>query len=189
MSNTIHSFDDDGYYAGSAELPPFATGHNPASATLDPLPKHNPLTERLRRVNGSWTVELIPLPELTPEPAPPTLEESKDALKKRITAKRWAVETGGVMVGGMRVLTGIEDQNRITTVVANARRSGLQTVDFKAAGAWVTISVADVEAIACAIALHVQASFTAERAHHEAIDALPDLAAVQVYDVTAGWPV
>ncbi|MEG0558596.1 MAG: hypothetical protein RR574_19310, partial [Comamonas sp.] len=61
-------------------------------------------------------------------------------------------------------------------------------VDFKAAGAWVTISVVKVEAIACAIAVHVQQSFTAERAHHEAIDALPDLAAVHGYDVTAGWP-
>ncbi|WP_120967063.1 DUF4376 domain-containing protein [Comamonas sp. lk] len=116
------------------------------------------------------------------------LQAAKDAMKAQATARRWECETGGIMLNGMRVLTGIEDQNRITTVVANARRSGLEMVDFKAAGAWVTISVVKVEAIACAIALHVQASFTVERAHHEAVDALLDLAAVQAYDVTAGWP-
>lgn len=128
------------------------------------------------------------LQQHAPTPAQ-QFQAAKDALKAQATAMRWQCETGGIILNGVRVLTGIEDQNRITTVVANARRSGLGLVDFKAAGAWVTISVADVEAIACAIALHVQALFTAERAHHEAIDALPDLAAVQVYDVTACWPV
>ncbi|MEG0556815.1 MAG: DUF4376 domain-containing protein [Comamonas sp.] len=116
------------------------------------------------------------------------LQAAKDALKAQATARRWECETGGIKLNGMRVLTGIEDQNRITTVVANARRSGLESVDFKAADTWVTISVVEVEAIACAIAVHVQASFTSERTHHEAIDALPDLADVKAYDTTTGWP-
>lgn len=132
--------------------------------------------------NIDWT-KIVKAPTAAEE-----LQFAKQAKKAHATALRWECETGGITLNNMRVLTGIEDQNRITTVVANARRSGLETVDFKAAGAWVTISVAEVEAIACAIAVHVQASFTAERAHHEAIDALADLAAVQSYDVTAGWP-
>ena len=107
---------------------------------------------------------------------------------RKATARRWDCETGGVMVGDMRVLTGVDDQNRITTVVANAQRAGMASVDFKGADGWTTISVAEVEAIASAIALHVQASFTAERIHHEAIDALQDLAAVQSYGVEQGWP-
>ena len=121
----------------------------------------------------------------------PTVAEqllaAKDQLKARATEKRWEVETGGIVFSGIRVLTGTEDQNRITTVVANARRAGIATVDFKAASGWVTISVDDVEAIATAIARHVQDSFTAERAHHEAIDALSDLAAVAAYDISQGW--
>lgn len=36
---------------------------------------------------------------------------------------------------------------------------------------------------------HVQACFTAERLHHEAINALTDIADAQGYDVTSGWPV
>ena len=116
------------------------------------------------------------------------LAVAKDDLKAKVTAQRWECETGGIEVAGVRVLTGIEDQNRTTTVVANAKRAGLQAVDFKGANGWVAISVEQVEAIACAIARHVQASFTAERAHHEAIDALQDQAAVSVYDVEQGWP-
>ncbi|MEF9946783.1 MAG: DUF4376 domain-containing protein [Comamonas sp.] len=116
------------------------------------------------------------------------LQAAKDAMKARATARRWECETGGITLQGVRVLTGIEDQNRITTVVANAQRSGLQSVDFKAADTWVKITVAQVEAIACAIAVHVQNSFTAERAHHEAIDALPSLAAVLAHDLERGWP-
>ena len=116
------------------------------------------------------------------------LQAAKDAMKARATARRWECETGGITLNGVRVLTGIEDQNRITTVVANAQRSGLSNVDFKAASGWVTITVAQVEAIACAIAVHVQTSFTTERAHHEAIDALPSLVAVQAYDPSTGWP-
>lgn len=115
------------------------------------------------------------------------LQAVKDVLKVSVTAKRWEVETGGITLNGMRVLTGTEDQNRITSVVANARRAGIEEVDFKADSGWVKVSIGTVEAIATAIAVHVQASFSAERAHHEAIDALPDLAAVAAYDINQGW--
>lgn len=115
------------------------------------------------------------------------LQAVKDNLKASVTAKRWEVETGGIVIDGMRLLTGTEDQNRITAVVANARRAGIDEVDFKAGSGWVRISVGAVEQVATAIARHVQASFTAERAHHEAIDALSDLAAVAAYDISQGW--
>lgn len=67
----IHTFDADGYYCGTSEMPPGASGVNAAVATLDPLPRFNPETERLRRVSGVWAVELIPVPNPEPEPEPP----------------------------------------------------------------------------------------------------------------------
>lgn len=72
MTSLIHSFDADGYYDGSAEMPPGAAGANPEVATLEPLPVFDPLTHRARRVGGTWTVEPIPeyLPEPEPEPEP-----------------------------------------------------------------------------------------------------------------------
>lgn len=121
-----------------------------------------------------------------------------DGLKEAVTAFRWEVETGGIgLPGGIRVATGIDDQNRITTVVANARLAALETVKFKAASGWVTLTLSEIEAIAAAVALHVQQCFSAECAHHEAIDALvvqfvggPEglQAALEAYDETQGWP-
>jgi hypothetical protein len=122
-----------------------------------------------------------------------------EALKDAITQKRWEVETGGVTLPtGVRVATGIDDQNRITSVVANAERAGLEQVDFKAAEGWAKVTLGELQAIATAVALHVQACFSAERAHHEAIDALViqhqgDAQALQAaldgYDESQGWPV
>lgn len=120
-----------------------------------------------------------------------------ESLKSEITALRWQKETGGLTLpSGVRVATGIDDQNRITSVIANAQIAGVEQVDFKAASGWVTVTVQELQAIAAAIAVHVQACFTAERVHHEAIDALAaqhegdDLqAALASYDVQSGWPV
>ena len=67
MNTLIHTFDEDGYYNGSSEMPSFAAAPNPTCATLDPVPSFDPVTERARRVAGAWAVELIPLPE-PPEP-------------------------------------------------------------------------------------------------------------------------
>lgn len=97
----------------------------------------------------------------------------------------------------MRVTTGIDDQNRITSVIANARLAGLDSVSFKAASGWVTLTLAELEGVAAAIAMHVQACFNAERAHHEAIDALQQLhaddyqalqQALEAYDLEQSWP-
>lgn len=129
-------------------------------------------------------------------PPEPPITAAK--LKEIVTAYRWEVETGGITLpNGVDVATGIDDQNRITSVVANAERAGLAEVDFKAATGWGKVTLADLQAIATAVALHVQACFSAERAHHEAIDALVaqhqgDAQALQAaldgYDESQGWP-
>src|SRR5690606_28166769 len=92
---------------------------------------------------------------------------------------------------GTAVGTTIDDQNRITSVVANAELAGLtdaDEVDFKAASGWVRITIAQVRGIAGAIGQFVQACYSAERAHHEAIAALETAEQIAQYDVTAGWP-
>jgi len=121
-----------------------------------------------------------------------------EAVKDAITQKRWEVETGGITLPtGVLVGTGIDDQNRITSVVANAERAGVAEVDFKAASGWARITLQELQDIAVTVALHVQACFSAERVHHEAIDALVAQhegdaqglqAALDAYDVNQGWP-
>lgn len=120
------------------------------------------------------------------------------SLKKMVTKKRWEVETGGLTLpNGVSVATGIDDQNRITSVIANARLAALETVSFKAASGWVTLTLAELESVAATIALHVQQCFCAERAHYEAIDALDALYAndvealrknLEAYDIEQKWP-
>lgn len=120
---------------------------------------------------------------------PRGFEELRAALMTAVTAKRWAVENGGLTLpGGIRVLTGKSDQDRITSVIVNSEIAGIESVDFKADSGWVTVTIAELKQLARAIALHVQACFTAERAHHEAIQALTTSAQARAYDVAEGWP-
>ncbi|USJ00849.1 DUF4376 domain-containing protein [Xanthomonas prunicola] len=125
-----------------------------------------------------------------PEPfAPPESAETlRTALRAAATQRRWECETGGITIGGVEVGTSTEDQNRIGTVLAAADLGTVERVDFKANSGWVTLTLAEIRGIAAAISTHVQACFTAERAHHEAIDALDSVDSLQGYDVTAGWP-
>lgn len=129
--------------------------------------------------------------------SPPTepelpLEELRAQVQQAATDKRWEVMTGGITLpGGIEVGTTIDDQNRITSVVANAALAGLtdaDEVDFKATSGWVRITIAQIKAIAGAIGQFVQACYTAERAHHDAIALLETVQELREYDVNAGWP-
>lgn len=147
-------------------------------------PAHNPLTHALvqgdiEQHDDAWVRRWLAVPL--------GLLEQRANLTAAVTNLRWQHETGGITVGGIVVGTTIDDQNRITSVVANAQTAGVASVDFKAASGWVTLTVAQVQAIAAAIALHVQACFSAERAHHEALASTPD-DELLAYDVEAGWP-
>lgn len=130
---------------------------------------------------------------LNPHPA-----ISPQFVKDEVTQKRWEVETGGITLStGVRVATGIDDQNRITSVIANARLTGIEMVSFKAESGWVTLTLSELEGVAAAIAMHVQQCFSAERAHHEAVDALAEQhegdaesldIALKNYDLQSHWP-
>ena len=132
---------------------------------------------------GTWELRALPV-----EPEP-TLEERRERLKDAATAHRWAVETGGItLAGGVQIKTAPEDQARIGQVIQGMEAQGYTDVPFKAASGWLTLTLADMKGVLMAIAAHVRACFEAERAHHEAIDALPDASAVESYDVLANWP-
>lgn len=156
-------------------------------------PAHNRATHKVTEVqpafvDGIWTQQWV-VTLLSASEVSTLVVDLKVALIARATDARWRRETGGITLpNGVHVGTSIEDQNRITSVIANAQLAGVSTVDFKATTGWVTLTLAEVQGIAAAIALHVQACFSAERAHHEAIEALTSIEALQAYDVTAGWP-
>lgn len=175
----MHYFDTFGWYT-STPIPGRAVDIEPPSTSETAAPGE----PRANWLGTAWDV----LPYVAPPPAADPLDGIKAALTEAATAQRWTVETGGITLNGMRVGTTKADQDRITSVVANADLAGVTEVDFKAASGWATLSIAEVHGVAAAIALHVQACFSAERAHHEAIEALDTVEEAEAYDVTVGWP-
>ena len=125
----------------------------------------------------------IPLPEDTR-----TLSEIKQQLIAAATALRWEKETGGIELSGVRVGTTLDDQNRISGVLSAIALGGLVKVDFKAQNGWVRLTASEIQGIAQYISAHVQACFSAERVHHEAIENLASAEDLAVYDVTQSWP-
>ncbi len=118
-----------------------------------------------------------------PPPAPPP---GTADLKAAAAAKRWAVETGGIAVGGATIDTSRESQTMIAGAYAYVQAQPATTVEYKTASGWVTLDAAAMTAIALAVGAHVQACFAAERGVCEAIDAgtITTLAAVDA----ASWP-
>ena len=124
---------------------------------------------------------LNPKPKLTPE-----------KLKKQVTNKRWKLMTGGfTLPNGTLINTTIEDQNRISSVVANAHLAGLDDssqVDFKAAKGWVQISIGELKNVVGLIGVFTQLLYSAEKEHHEIIDSLSTGEEITQYDISQGWP-
>ena len=148
-------------------------------------PAHDPRTHTLA-LDGVELVEGIYHARYTLAPLP--VEQVRADLMDAATSKRWDVMTGGVTLpGGISVGTTIDDQNRVTSVIANAQLAGVESMDFKAQSGWVTLSLDQVRGIAAAVAMHVHACYSAERQHHEAIAAASETE-LMVYDINTGWP-
>lgn len=162
-----------------------------------PQPAFEPITHGVREIapalsskdeyEQQWEVYALDADQVAAN-----IEAAKARLIDAATNKRWEVMTGGMTIpGGIEVGTTIDDQNRITSVVANAALAGLSDedeVDFKAASGWARITIGQVKTIAGAIGQFVQACYTAERAHHEAIDKLKTPEQIRDYVIEDGWP-
>ncbi|WP_313033577.1 DUF4376 domain-containing protein [Stenotrophomonas acidaminiphila] len=172
---TFYLWDQTGAPAGTVECE--ENGPLPVRCT----PTEPPVADTGFRVvwRSGWVQEQLSAPDLA---------VVKEKLRAAATARRWSRETGGLTLGGVRVATALQDQNRIASVLAAMQVAQVDGVDFKAENGWVYLTAVELQGIAGAITAHVQACFSAERAHHEAIDALPDLSAALAYDVTEGWP-
>lgn len=184
---TIYQWDSERVYSESVVVDP--TGPISPRSTLI-APPETIGTEVARWTGTGW--EVLPERPAPPAPPEPSVEELRAQVQQAATDKRWQVMTGGLTLpGGIEVGTTIDDQNRITSVVANAALAGLtdaDEVDFKATSGWVRITIAQIKAIAGAIGQFVQACYSAERAHHDAIAQLETPEQINGYDVDDGWP-
>lgn len=104
---------------------------------------------------------------------PRTPDDRRAQLKADLAEQRWNAETGGLALpGGLRVRTGREDRAAFAQMLADMEAGALDSVDFKATDDFVTLTRDDAHAISRAIADHVQACFSAERAANVFIDGL-----------------
>lgn len=178
---TVYCWNELGIFDKAVEITD-VYGPIPPRSTTTPIPTDLPAGKVPLWLGSSWTVIDAPV-------YPVNFNGLRDELQAKVTEMRWKKETAGIKIAGVNIATGTADQNRITTVIANAQLAGVTTVDFKSAGGWVRLSIGEIQGIAAAIALHVQACFSAERAHAINIDALPDdESAIKAYDYTTGWP-
>lgn len=119
------------------------------------------------------------------------LHERKASLINKIRAKRWAVETGGVTVGGHVVISDERSQAKLTGAIALFQNdSTLTTIDWEAtpAGTYVSVDRATLTAIGVAMGRHVQACFSRAKALIDAVNAAQDHATIDGIDISSGWP-
>ncbi|MCA3245565.1 MAG: DUF4376 domain-containing protein [Azospirillum sp.] len=135
-------------------------------------------------MTGAETTRPYVAAELAALPPPPTLAEAKAAKLAALAALRYARETGGI--AGFR--TDRESQALLTGAALAATLDAGYSVDWKGEAGWVALNATQLLDAAQAVRAHVQACFSNERAHAEAIEALATTEAVQAYDVTTGWP-
>lgn len=121
---------------------------------------------------------------------PPQAVRTQASLLEDVAAKRWLVETGGVIVGGVPIKTDRESQAQLFSAYISLASGLIESTPWKAAdGSFSLVTMAELEPVAQAIAAHVRSCFAAEQAHAEAISELHYQGALDSYDIDTGWPV
>ena len=118
-----------------------------------------------------------------PEADVPSLKKLTDYAAR----KRWKVETGGIVVGGIAVNTDRASQSMITGAFVFSQQNPSTVVKFKARAGFVDLDAATVGVIAAAVGAHVQAAFAVESNVVAAIDAGTITTTAEIN--AADWPV
>lgn len=90
-------------------------------------------------------------------PEPPPVD-----LYAYAASKRYAVETGGIVLNGMQVMTDRASQSLITGAYNFVQANPDVLVRFKTTAGFVELTTTQMMAVANAVGAHVQASFAAE---------------------------
>jgi hypothetical protein len=194
MSKTVYSFDPSTraftapLLLDQGDLSPLEPGvYLMPGNSLDAMPPTATAGKWPFAVAGSWVLQDLS----TSRPGPGqelSLEEHRSRLKDAVAARRRLIETGGItLADGIKVKTGIEDQVRVAQLIQGMEANDHADVLFKTESGRFTFTLAQMNALLKTIAFHVRACFEAERAHHDAIDAL-GASSVERYDIFANWP-
>ncbi len=99
---------------------------------------------------------------IVPEVVPPTLADAKESKLKELAADRYREETGGITVGSAIISTDRDSQAMMTGALLSLKSGLVASVNWKGENEWVSLTLAELEPIAQAVSMHVQACFTKE---------------------------
>lgn len=119
------------------------------------------------------------------------IQNQKQYLLARVSELRYEKETSGfTLTDGTVLKTDRESQATVAGAAVSALLDPAVVIKWKAASGWVDLHADAIKQIALIVSVYVRACFEAEKAHLDAISALPDtMEALRAYDLTTGWPV
>ena len=117
-----------------------------------------------------------------------TVEEVRANKLAALATYRFEKETDGLILGGAIIRTDRESQAMITGAKSYSDTNPNALIDWKGATSWIQIDRATLLAIGQAVGTYVQACFSRERVHFEAIMALSTPEEIKAYNFTTGWP-
>lgn len=158
------------------------------------LPAHSTLTEPPAPgvgqvavfASGAWSLVTVSAPEVPP---PTPLEYARAQKLQALEAQRFAVETGGMMIGEVTIRTDRETAAIIMAAYVSAKDDpDFVVANWKVAtGVFVALDAATIIAIALALRAHVQAAFDREAELSAAIMAATTHEDLDAILITAGW--
>ncbi|MDH0435560.1 DUF4376 domain-containing protein [Aeromonas caviae] len=120
---------------------------------------------------------------------PPMPIRTNVVLLADVAAKRWHVETDGIIVADVPIKTDRGSQAQLNSAYTSLKSGLIADTPWKAAdGSFTLVTLAELEPVAKAVAEHISSCFAAERAHTEAINLLQTQVELDAYDIDTGWP-
>jgi hypothetical protein len=120
----------------------------------------------------------------------PVLDIAQTRTKKiqELAAYRYKIETSGITIDGMIVDTDRQSQAMLTGATLYSSLIPEAVIDWKGVNGWVQIDKQSIEKVALIVGAYVQACFTCEKKHSEAINKLETKEEIENYDFTINWP-
>lgn len=116
-----------------------------------------------------------------------TIEEAKAGRLAELAEYRWLKETAGVNVNGFIIKTDEVSQAKMSGAKVYSDLNPETLIDWKTDNGWIQIDRNTLLTAGNAVGAHVQACYSQERVHSDAINALDTIAEIEAYDIQTGW--
>lgn len=137
--------------------------------------------------NGVWDAEAIE--KMANETFKQYLDSAKLEVFQAVANNRYNFEVGGVTVNGITIQTDRESQSTVNAAYTTLKNHLVETIDWKGTNGWTQIDLTTIEFFAKTIAEHTQYSFTQERIHSEAIDAITTFEDLIAHNTNTGFSI